>query len=202
MLNPPGDLCPGPPQCSCQTHWLPWPWPGVCGLFGGTAQGAHQPGCPRAGIALRSLVAFPLPSSHHFCTSRPSWPSKPMDPPENCALVLAHEGVHWGVNELQSWKSRRRAQSGASTGNKEQPQPWHSWTPPDCSALMTWWGCCRNKLQTATAKCGRAQDWLAEGQGRTTVCLHSLVFDHQGPSGYWWAVFKLICGIPELLLWW
>lgn len=169
-------------------------------FFGVTAQGTHQPGCPRAGIAPCSFVAFPFSSSHpllHLPGSSSSW--------NLLKIVLWFWLMRESTWELQIWcRKSRRAQPGASTGSKEQPQSWHSWAPLNCSTLMAWGDCCRNRLQTTRGwpqPC-RAQDRLAEGQRRTTECLHSLVFGRQGPSGYRWAIFKLTYGISELLAWW
>lgn len=146
----------------------PWPCSGLYGLFGDTAQGTHQPGCPRAGITPCSLAAFPFPSSHPLL----HLPGSP-DPPIPWNLLKIVLWFCEGANELQSWcrKSRRRAQSGASMGSKEQPQSWHSWAPLDCSALISWWGCCRNRLQTNRLSVAEPRKgWLKGREGQQ--CLH------------------------------
>lgn len=83
----------------------------------------------------------------------------------------------------ESANSRAGAGEAGEEQSQVQAQSWHTEHPK----LL-----CLNDLQNqasdshrlTTAMCCRAQGWLAEGQGRTAVCLHSLLSDPQGPSGY------------------
>lgn len=221
-----------PQEQVCSSALLPnrlmfWPRLKVYGFF----WGGGRPGDPAArlpwqlvaapGLASPSPAAFPfpLPPSHPLLhLPRLTWPSG-----EPVQLTKPSGKLCFGFDWLgePSWDptstgaGARKAGEGHSQGwgmgSKEQSQSWYSrfsiQTTLNSSVLMTQWEFCRNRLQMITPwpqkDVAEPKSYKrTEGQERTTACLPSLVFDCRGPSSYWWAVFKLICWIPELLLWW
>lgn len=205
-----------------------WPRLKVYGFFfwGGQTRGPSSQtalaacSCPRAGIAQSRCLPLPLPTQppSPAPSQAHTWPSG-----EPVQLTKPSGKLCFGFDWLgePSWDptntgaGARKAGEGHSQGwgmgSKEQSQSWYSrfsiQTTLNSSVLMTQWDFCRNRLQMITPwpqkDVAEPKSYKrTEGQERTTACLPSLVFDCLGPSSYWWAVFKLICWIPELLLWW